>query len=881
MEIISTRIQNRDTVNTARIFTEQHNDDAYNYFRGYKLAEQIKYFYIKASNRLTSKALKVIAPVFPNLQVLELDNFWNLDYKATLIISQFKELKELSLGPSSVEYDAFNNLFMLPKLEKLKINKCVSLNSLSSSQTLHTLFVKKCPNLSPTVHELLNKQNFPSLKNLGLTHLQISDDQFATICSNLSEQLEVLCVSRCKQLTGKGMINVSKMQKLRRFEGRELLKLFDCEIDWPLSLQEIDLRKCRNVGNLICKFLKNNKMEKIDFEESGIGDDGLNNLLENCWEKLKCLRIKSCDKISTDMKHLITKNCSMLQELSVSRIDSKLFSKLRVENLLTLRVYDSNLSHSDYKRLFEKASDLKELKLLNSNVDDVTLKMLGTHCKSLVTLGIGDKQITEKGAYFIRRLHPNLKYLNVSGCSSLSEEGLSKMLEEARFNKFKAYGCSLLGPSTFDVLEEKCGYYLLKIECVLVGGITKNPTKPTFYLSLLRTLKVNLYSDGRFLQSISKLKRLRKVVFLDTQCEQEDLVLLKESTSIEHFEARNGSIVRLCENPTFLREWGEGLIKDTLRFLVLPHSSFSEKCLSVCNKFPNLVNLDKNNTCILKQLKYNAKFFGEKRDLKIETQFCPLSPNISLEGKTAVVMRANYELQTELVKQLDSSGCKVYAFFEEKEMSEKFKDLHEKIQEENLSERIVAIPYIPSDKESLHNALREAVENHNLERVDFLFMGILGVRSNSKGVDNILQTFYPSFITENLPDMLFADLFVFQAFEDLVNKSRETKVVVLSNRISSISDNFSSRRYSQRIFGTAIHQLSKNVSIEWQRKSEANVFLVSLGQIHTGSFRNSGTLNSLSQSASVGATRVLDILSSAKPEYSGKMIDFNLKIINS
>ena len=879
METINNRVSSRSYINTGRIFTESYTDEDMKFYQKYNFAPQIERIVLPSSNKLSYKTFEILFRSFPNVRIFDLDNFWNLDSKATQILSQFKELKDLSFGPSLISTKSFSNFSSCLKLETLKINKCVHLDGLTELKALKTLSVKKCPNLAPNIHKFLNKQNLASLKNLSLEYLEINDKQLREICKSL-DQIEQLSVSRCKQLTEKGFKKIYKLKSLERFEARELTNLHDTEVEWPPTLEEIDFRKCKLVGDKICKSLSRNSFKRIDIEETSVSDEGARSLLQKSWEKVKCLRVKACDNITRKMKKEIVKRCVQLEEFSVCGLDSKLFSKLKVEKLSVLRLYDSNLVLYNFQRLFEKARKLIELKLLHCNVDDRVLKMIGTHCKNLIRLGIGDKKITEKGAYYIRRLHPKLQELNISGCSSLSENGLRIMLQDARIHKFKAYGCNLLGPCTFDVLAE-CGFYLHKIECLLLGGITSTPSNPTFYFALLERLKVNLYGDGRLLPSISRLKRLRRLVFIDTQYEQEDLSILKQSASIEHFEATNGSIVRSCEDPTFLTEWAEGSLKNSLRFLILPFTNTSEQNLSVLNEFPNLVTIEKNNPSKLDQLKDHFYFFSEKRELRVMNLSIYLTlDEFSLEGKVAVVMRANYELQTEIIKQLHSRGCTVFAFYEEKEVRDEFGELKCRVEKEKLGEQIVIIPYIPTEKLSLMNAFKEAVKIHKLEKVDLLFMGSFGIFPER---DNTLQAFSSSLLSKHIPDLLYADIFVFQVFEKIVLKTKGSKAIILSNRVSSISDNFSARLYTLRTCGSALHQLSKNVSIEWQRKSDTSVFLVSLGQIQTANFKQVqlNFANSLLQSGTIGAQRVLHVLQNFRPEFNGKMIDFNLKVVNS
>ena len=886
MQVVVRLLQKRNEVNTSRIFTEELTDEAMNHFQGYKYAPQFTNFIFHATSRLTYKSLQLMIPIFPNIKFLFLDNFWNLDSKSAEILTQFKELQELGFGPSCVKSECFNKLSECPKLAKLVIKKCTSLDKLSEMKGVHTLFIKKCLKLSPNVHSFLSKQNFPSLKNLSLVHMEINDTQLVEICSNFRDQIEELCLSRCKQLTEKGIKSVSKMTKLRRFEGRELANFQDIEMEWPSSLQEIDLRKCRNVGDSVFKSLTENNLQKIDIEESGTSDIGLIFLLENSWEKVKCLRIKSCDNISKKMKEMLLKKCVKLEEISISGIDSELFSKFKkLKQIVTLRLYESSLSHSQFQRLFDKAKNLAELKLFNCNVDDKVLKMMAILCKNILRLAIGDKKVTDRGAQYVKRLHPNLKCLNISGCSSLTEEGLAKMLEEAKIQKFKAYGCNLLGPSTFDILAEKCGFYLHKIECILLGGISHSPPNPTFYFPLLERLKVNLYNDGRLIQSLVRLKRLRKVVFLDTQCDQQDMALFRESNSIEHFEATNGSIVKICENPRFLREWSEGNICQSLRFLVLPYSKMSEMSLSNLPHFRNLVSTGHNEEATkLGQLKHHSRQYGRRASLKPASGYAlEEQEERDLENKVGVVMRANYELQTELVWKLHRRGCKVFAFYEEKEVREDFKKLLQRIEDNGLRHQIVTIPYVPSEEISVQNSVKEAMEKHKLERVDVLFTGSFGMTVEASENDHHLQTVSTKTINKHLPNMLFSELFVFQSFEELVNKNKEARVIVLSNRITSISDNFSARQYTLRMCGTALHQLSKNVSIEWKRKSDAKVVIASLGLIQTARYKQmeSSLSTSLVQSASVGAKRALHIMDNIKDDHNGKMVDYNLKIINS
>lgn len=195
-------LQERSLINLSRMFTEEVTDEHMKYFLGYVVAPQIETFKMESSQNLTFKTICCL--FFRTSSSFILATF-GISTPKRQHLCQFKEMKELSLGPSAISAPAFENLSMIPKLETLKTKKCVNLDKLSEMKTLRTLHIKKCPKLTSNIHNYLNNQNFPSLKNLLITKMEINNQQFEEICNNLCDQLEELCVSQCRQLSEKGI----------------------------------------------------------------------------------------------------------------------------------------------------------------------------------------------------------------------------------------------------------------------------------------------------------------------------------------------------------------------------------------------------------------------------------------------------------------------------------------------------------------------------------------------------------------------------------------------------------------------------------------------------------------------------------------------------
>ena len=699
----------------------------------------VERYILKNSSLLTHKSIESLSLIVPNLRVLELGNFWNFSRQAALALVSLKQLDEIHLGPSLADTECISHFSQLSSLKFLELKKCVSVERLPPMQKLERLELKNCGRLTENVSKELKKEKFPNLRVLKIRKSKLLNSQLREIVDCIGENIEEICLDECREIGNEGLRELGRMKKLRKFSGKGLVKLDEnASVDWSRELVEIDLKGSENVGDKIVESLCENKMEKIWIGGTLIGEKGLETALKNSWESVKSVGIKSCGKVGRMMKQKIVKRCNNLEEFTVSNIESKLLNKFGGEKVRRVKIYDSDLRSNDLVCLVEKCGNLEELKLMECNADDQVMKAIAINTKKLKSLGVGDKNVSDKGISFLQRLHPRLDKLDISGCTKLSEEGLKEMLLEARINKFKAYKCTNLGANLFDILAETCGIYLTKVKTIIVGSLVTNSEKPTFYFPNLEVLKLSLQNEERLVKSIARLPKLRKLVALHTISQNEHLSLLKESCSLEYFEALNGTVIRLCQSGSlFLNEWSNGKLRESLRTLVLPFSVMKEDSLLAIKKLSNLVYFPIEQSQVEEGFKkkfmesfthFDRNFFVSSKVLhsekKSQEKFSVWASKSGSFGKkkgcVAVVTRANYEVQALAVERLEFLGYKVFAFYEESEPTKEFEEVKEKTEKQKRD--VHFFKYVPTDKNSLEKAVKEAKEN-GLERIDVLITG--------------------------------------------------------------------------------------------------------------------------------------------------------------
>ena len=267
-----------------------------------------------------------------------------------------------------------------------------------------------------------------------------------------------------------------------------------------------------------------------------------------------------------------------------------------------------------------------------------------------------------------------------------------------------------------------------------------------------------------------------------------------------------------------------------------------------------------------------------KRNLKLEERHSIPRSSLNLSsslilreknGKTAVVTYCHWQLQASIAIKLCKVGYTVFAFYDEKLLTKESKSIFE----EKYDKKIITVKYDPLDSSSLDLAYNQAC-SLGLSSIDVLILGPYVYFTQSSDFESSITTTKVDFFNECLQNITLPSLYVFQKFFNLVVNTKGSKILFLSNRLSSITENSSGKAYSSRASFAGINQIVKSLSCELSGKVLVSVGLP--GMILTGT----NTQNSNAEPSFIGAERVYNILEFMTPENSGKLIEHTLQIID-
>ena len=822
---------------------------------------------VKGSPQVTDKTLEFLYSLVPNVHCIDLSKCWNLSPHSFSLLCKFSQLKRVFISSSMAHSDSFECLSSLQSLECIELKNCPQVSSIPKIPSLKRISFKNCSRVPESLKHFLTKENFPNLASLQLILLSIQDQHLQFLSEQFGEHLEELSVSHCSDLTNSGLQSISKFVKLKHFEGRYLQNVDEeIKIEWPRTVVKFDVKNCEKIGDNFVNTLDENVLEYIGVQNTQVSDIGLKHLLSNSWESAKVVKIKGCSKTSPFIKSKVIHDCPNLEVFTSHLLDSNLISKLRGEKLVKLKLLNCSLHFTDYETLLPASPRLEQLSLINSNVDDQVLRLISLYCSKLKKLQISDPNVTDKGLITLNKLHPVLRKLDVSGCINLSEKGMRQMLENARISHFRAFNVPSFGVNTLDILAHKCGFYLKKIEGLFLVEKEREkkrnfffPNLEVFRGSLLPRVCLSLSALPRLRKGSnffhifisSSQKKIEKVHAVRTFVQNESLSNFRNSTSLESFSSLMGTTVSICADaPTFLSAWSRGPIASSLRFLFLPAEVMSEKDVRVISNFKNLVyfplQLTKTSPHFQNRLisllpnfdpHYLFQKVGQQQDLYCNTsslsifsqeKFLP-----SCVGKVAVVARANYELQAAIVKRLSMMGFTVYALYDETNMSDEFQVILGNIEgkQENGKDEaghILPINYIPNDKQSVSQTLKELTQEHQVNQIDLLIMGPYSMNSKSEFEENQIENARKEVLQELAEDYIYAPLYLLQVFGPILKATRDCKVLIISSSLGLITSNTSGGQYPLKMNLASLHQMIRNVSIEWRNQSNNITICIAL-----------------------------------------------------
>eukprot|EP01088_Endostelium_zonatum_P009866 TRINITY_DN23197_c0_g1_i1.p1 TRINITY_DN23197_c0_g1~~TRINITY_DN23197_c0_g1_i1.p1 ORF type:complete len:500 (-),score=105.23 TRINITY_DN23197_c0_g1_i1:9-1508(-) len=368
------------------------------------------------------------APVYSMYPVLE-SIFQNLNFseriKLRLVSSQFLSIvggltyKAEIRDPLDKAASQATNQFMSALLSRADVvqkpkNQIVTQNNLVTDWSI-TVLLKSLPQLRIIRFSGQFKNlKTPHITNPRLTHLICNDAEWITDKTlikwfkrdKIHQHIKVLNLDRTKSIKSKRGF-VKQMQNIR-FNQLEVLSLVN--IEW-ISLPQLEYwvnTAAPNLKTLLISgettdmwtnslILKTDSLKEVDLSYSGITDNKLQDMLENC-TNLSWLVIQGCDDLTSPTFTKFGANLTILDCLGASWITNDILAdilmccpKLKQLNLASCTVaIDERQQIVGGQHLALEVLDLSEIRVMGKKLSD----------------GVLDK-IVEKT--------PNLKKLNISG----------------------------------------------------------------------------------------------------------------------------------------------------------------------------------------------------------------------------------------------------------------------------------------------------------------------------------------------------------------------------------------------------------------------------------------------------------------------------------
>jgi NAD(P)-dependent dehydrogenase (short-subunit alcohol dehydrogenase family) len=110
-----------------------------------------------------------------------------------------------------------------------------------------------------------------------------------------------------------------------------------------------------------------------------------------------------------------------------------------------------------------------------------------------------------------------------------------------------------------------------------------------------------------------------------------------------------------------------------------------------------------------------------------------------------------------------------------------------------------------------------AAISHRFSHMDWVINCVGMLHDDKQGPEKSLASVDPDFFSQNMATNTLPTLLLAKHFTPLVAKSANPKLVTLSARVGSISDNQLGGWYSYRASKAALNMLIKTIAIEWQR----------------------------------------------------------------
>ena len=401
--------------------------------------------------------LKSLLQSSQQLVYLEIKSSYMTD-KMVKILSKSEYLSTLKL--SHIPMLLKDIIFPMKNLTTLEITHCQMITSITIPNTLKTLVLDNCKNISKVsvmdytmdtpkddLHFKVSKLYLNSCTSHYL--FKVFKDYFS------SQSIQELCLENSYAST---LLHVNQLAEIVEQHSHSyllqacIMKYFNLsfeEMNSYFTLNSIELIQLRNIidSNFICT-----KFEKeVKYNLEYIENLDLNVSNWNCYSVLKfCINVKSircrgCDiikltdnvlsipsvheleiigsfnmqnihgilKVFDNLQKIILEQCS-LKDLGNS-MNSNSYIPIPLNSLKLINCY--NASNTDIETILEKHPMLKELTLTHIT-NDTILKYISTFCISLEYLNISSSKVTSEGLDLLLNCS-SITNLDISNCKSI------------------------------------------------------------------------------------------------------------------------------------------------------------------------------------------------------------------------------------------------------------------------------------------------------------------------------------------------------------------------------------------------------------------------------------------------------------------------------
>ncbi|XP_061186169.1 F-box/LRR-repeat protein 4-like [Saccostrea echinata] len=176
-----------------------------------------------------------------------------------------------------------------------------------------------------------------------------------------------------------------------------------------------------------CQFLQHLNISWCGGNQMSISAGTFSRFLVACGRDLQTLYMSSCKFVNGEVIKAVAENCPKLKELDVGScpsLDGQSISHLsRIHTLERLNLYRLPVERYSLMEVLRLSPNLKHLNLGSTRIGemhiDIVMKILGKHCKKLISLDLWRSRISETGLDYIAENCKQIEELDLGWCSNL------------------------------------------------------------------------------------------------------------------------------------------------------------------------------------------------------------------------------------------------------------------------------------------------------------------------------------------------------------------------------------------------------------------------------------------------------------------------------